>query len=204
MSTAQRTKPMTVSPLVPGQQLDQPTFHDRYAAMPPETRAELVRGVVYLPSPMRFDHGDTRRSLAFWFGHYQWKTPGVAGADGATVILDLQGEPQPDHVLIIPADRGGQTHVDDNGYLAGPPELVLEVARSTRSFDLNQKKTDNERAGVREYVVVELKPNLVHWFIGAASGSRPYVPGAMASIGPRSSRACGSIRRRSMPVTLTD
>ena len=118
-----------------------------------------------MPSPMRRDHGGTSRIVAFWFGHYQWKTLGVTGEDGATVKLDPRGEPQPDHVLRIPAGMGGQTYVDDEGYLAGAPELVVEVARSSRSYDLNQKKADYERAGVGEYAVVELEPDRVHWFI---------------------------------------
>ena len=53
MSTVDRPKARTLPPLVAGQQLDQPTFHERYEAMPPETRAELVGGVVYMPSPLR-------------------------------------------------------------------------------------------------------------------------------------------------------
>jgi Uma2 family endonuclease len=166
MSIVERAKLKTlIPPLTAGQCLDQPTFHERYEAMPPETRAELVGGVVYMPSPMRLDHGGTSRIVAFWFGHYQWKTVGVTGADGATVMLDPLGEPQPDHFLRIPAELGGQTFVDEHGYLARAPELILEVARSSRSYDLNQKKIDYERAGVREYVVVELEPDSVHWFV---------------------------------------
>ena len=38
--------------LVEGQRLDQPTFHALYEAMPPGTRAELIDGVVYMPSPV--------------------------------------------------------------------------------------------------------------------------------------------------------
>jgi Uma2 family endonuclease len=152
-------------PLVAGEQLEQPTFHERYEAMPPDTPAELVGGVVYMPSPMRFDDGNTGRIVAWWMGQYQWKTPGVTGGDGVTIKLDLHGEPQPDHVLRIPAELGGQTRVDDQGYLTGAPEMVVEVARSSRSYDLNQKKADYERVRVREYVVVELKPDCVHWFI---------------------------------------
>jgi Uma2 family endonuclease len=158
-----RTKGL-LPPLVAGQDLDQPTFHERYEAMPAQTRAELVGGVVYMPSPMKADHGDKSRIVAFWLGHYQWKTPQVKGSDGATVMLDLHGEPQPDHLLRIPADLGGQTHVE-RGYLVGAPELIVEVARSSRDYDLNQKKSDYERAGVCEYVVVELDPNRVHWFV---------------------------------------
>ena len=82
-----------------------------------------------------------------------------------TTKLGLYGEPQPDHILRIPAELGGQTRVDEDGYLTGPPELVAEVSRSSRSFDLNEKKADYERAGVLEYLVIELDPNRIHWFI---------------------------------------
>ena len=45
------------------------------------------------------------------------------------------------------------------------PELVVEIARSSRAYDLGAKKADYERAGVLEYVVVELEPDRVHWFV---------------------------------------
>jgi Uma2 family endonuclease len=166
MSTGERTRPpKLLPPLVIGQHLDQPAFHERYEAMPPETRAELVGGVVYMPSPMRLDHGKPSRFVAGWLFQYESHTPGVEGADGATVKLDRKGEPQPDHLLLIPAALGGLSGVDEEGYLTGAPELIVEVSRSSRSYDLNQKKADYERAGVREYLVVELDPDVIHWFI---------------------------------------
>jgi len=165
MSTVERSKTSTLTPLVAGQRLDQPTFHERYEAMPPDTRAELVGGVVYMPSPMRRDHGGTSRIIAGWLSYYQLYTPGVDGADGSTAKLDRKGEPQPDSDLRIPAELGGQSNVDANGYLVGAPELVVEISRSSRDYDLGAKKADYERAGVREYVVVELDPNRIHWFI---------------------------------------
>jgi Uma2 family endonuclease len=166
MSTAERTRPpKLLPPLVAGEHLDQPTFHERFEAMPPGTWAELVDGVVYMPSPMRHDHGQESRVVAGWLDSYQRLTPGVDGGDGSTLKLDLRGEPQADHHLRIPADAGGQSRIDEEGYIAGAPELVVEVARSTRSFDLNAKKADYERVGVREYLVVELDPNRIHWFV---------------------------------------
>ena len=42
MSTVERIKPKILPPLKAGQHLDQPTFHERYEAMPPGTRAELI------------------------------------------------------------------------------------------------------------------------------------------------------------------
>ena len=91
MSTIDEPRTKTLPPLIAGQRLDRPTFHERYEAMPPETRAELVGGVVYMPSPMRSDHGKEGRIVAGWMFHYQLKTPGVEGADGATVKLDQRG-----------------------------------------------------------------------------------------------------------------
>jgi hypothetical protein len=165
MSTAERPKRKTLPPLVHGQHLDQPTFHERYEAMPPDTRAELVGGIVYMPSPMRRDHAGTSRIISGWLLHYQWKTLGIPGEDAGTVKLDLHGQPQPDHILRIPAELGGQSGVDADGYLSGAPELIIETARSSRFYDLNQKKADYERTGVREYVVIELGPDRIHWFI---------------------------------------
>ena len=165
MSTIEEPRMETLPPLLAGARLDQPTFHDRYEAMPPETRAELVGGVVYMPSPMSSDHGFESRRVNGWLFYYQLHTPGVWGADGVTVKLPPWFEPQPDCVLRIPAELGGQSWVDATGYLTGAPELVIEVARSSKAFDLGAKKADYERAGVCEYVVVAINPNQVHWFI---------------------------------------
>jgi hypothetical protein len=43
--------------LIEGQRLDQPTFHALYEAMPAGTRAELINGVVFMPSPVGPAHG---------------------------------------------------------------------------------------------------------------------------------------------------
>jgi hypothetical protein len=165
MSTAERLPPSILPPLENGQRLDQPTFHKRYEAMPPETRAELVAGVVYMPSPVSDDHGEPASDLGGWLFHYKLHTPGVRSPIDTTVKLGPYAEPQPDGQLRIPAELGGRTRVDDSGFITGPPELVAEVARSSRSFDLNEKKGDYDRAGVLEYLAIELEPNLIHWFV---------------------------------------
>jgi hypothetical protein len=165
MSTVQRPERKTLPPLENGQHLDQPTFHERYEAMPPESRAELVGGVVYMPSPMRFDHGSWTRMVSGWLDRYERFTPGIQGADGATVKLYSDGELQPACFLFIPSALGGQSAVDAEGYITGAPEFVAEIARSSRHFDLGKKKADYERAGVLEYLVVELDPDRIHWFM---------------------------------------
>ncbi len=178
MSTIERARSKTtVPPLVAGEHLDQPTFHERYEAMPPETRAELVDGVVYMPSPMLRDHCDESRVVAGWLDNYQRLTPGIEGGDGGTIKLDRKGEPQPDHHLRIPASLGGQCGVDADGYLTGAPELVVEIARSSRRYDLGKKKLEYERTGIQEYLVVELDPDRIHWLIRRGERFEELSPG---------------------------
>jgi hypothetical protein len=49
--------------------------------------------------------------------------------------------------------------------MVGAPELIAEISWSTESIDLNLKKRDYEKAGVREYVVVALRMKQVFWFV---------------------------------------
>ena len=138
--------------LLNGQRLDQPTFHALYQAMPPGTRAELIDGVVHMPSPVGRAHCRAQVPVIMWLGHYAEITPGVEVLDNATAILGGTSEPQPDALLRILPEFGGRTH-DEQGFIGGPPELVVEVSKATRSVDLGPKLRDYERAGVLEYVV---------------------------------------------------
>ena len=72
--------------------------------------------------------------------------------DNATAILGWRSEPQPDVMLRILPEFGGQTRIE-RGLVCGAPELVVEVAKATRYVDLGPKLADYEQAGVREYVV---------------------------------------------------
>ena len=47
-------KSAKVPPLENGDRLTRAEFERRYAAMPPNVKAELVEGVVYMSSPVRF------------------------------------------------------------------------------------------------------------------------------------------------------
>lgn len=177
MSTVEGAQPpKTLPTLVAGEHLDQPTFHERYEAMPEDTWAELVEGVVYIPSPVRHDHGEPGDDVAFWLGHYKRHTKGLRSGRNPTVILDVLGEVQPDGHLRIPQALGGQTRIE-RGYIVGGLELVIEIARSSRQYDLKKKKGDYERAGVREYLVIELDPDRIHWFVRRRNRFRKLRPG---------------------------
>jgi hypothetical protein len=178
MSTIDQPRKSIEPSLIAGQRLDQPNFHERYSAMPPETRAELVDGVVYMPSPLLFDHGFIDTVVSYWLAHFMRFTPGTRTPSNATVKLDRLSEVQPDTMLWIPAELGGRVTIDDGGYIRGIPELIVEIARSSRAFDLGPKKTVYELAGVLEYLVIELDPNRVHWFIRRDDRFENLDPGA--------------------------
>ena len=99
----------TLSTLVDGQRLDQPTFHALYEAMPPGTRAELIDGVVYMPSPVGSEHGLAHFPVIVWLDYYAEHTPGVTGLDNASTILGWKSEPQPDGSLRMLPAFGGRT-----------------------------------------------------------------------------------------------
>jgi Uma2 family endonuclease len=152
-------------PLEQSDRLDQATFHARYLAMPPDTRAELIGGVVHMPSPLKKPHGKMTYRVVAWLADYEAATPGVEGFDNTTAILGEESEPQPDVFLCVAPECGGQTGETRDEYLRGAPELIVEVASSSESIDLHSKRDDYQRAGVKEYVVIALRQGIVYWFI---------------------------------------
>ena len=155
-----------VPELVAGDRLTRAEFERRYEAMPRVRKAELIEGVVYLPSPVRWNrHSEPHGLIVAWLGVYSGSTPGVRfGADG-TVRLDQENEPQPDGFLRIEESRGGQSRVDADDYVAGAPELAAEVTASTASYDMHDKLRAYRRNGVREYIAWRTEDRELDWFV---------------------------------------
>lgn len=160
-----------------GDRLTRIEFERRYSAMTDLKKAELIDGIVYMPSPVRYSvHGRPHAVLAGLLGLYSAATPGVHHAIDATLRLDLDNEPQPDLLLRIDG-RHGRSRIDAEHFLEGPPELVVEVAASSVSYDLHQKLHVYRRAGVLEYVVVRPQDRVVDWFAQRAGAFTRLVPG---------------------------
>jgi hypothetical protein len=167
-----------VPPLETGDRLTRPEFERRYAAMPHVKKAELIEGVVYMPSPVSNEHAQPHFDLIAWLAFYRAATPGIAGGDNGTVRLDLDNEPQPDAFLRILAEHGGQSRVDEDGYISDAPELVAEVARSSVSIDLHAKLNAYRRNGVREYLVWRVEDQIIDWFVLREGRYEPLAPSA--------------------------
>ena len=156
----------TVPPLESGDHLTRSEFERRCEAVPPNVKAELIEGIVYMLTSVRFQsHAAPHGLVVTWLGTYAASTPGVVMADNPTVRLDADNEPQPDVLLFIDPEAGGQARVSEDDYLEGAPELIVEVAASSAAYDLHEKKNAYRRNGVREYVVWQVYENKLAWFV---------------------------------------
>ena len=168
-----------LEPLENGDRLTAPEFLRRYEAMPHIKKAELIEGVVNLGSPVRFDvHSVPDALIQTWLGTYAFETPGTQVGGNGTVQLDIDNVPQPDALLRVVETCGGASHLDSEGYLVGPPELVVEIAASSSSIDLHDKLRAYRRNGVKEYLVSRTTEAEFDWFVLAEGVYQRQAPDA--------------------------
>ena len=161
-------------PLENGDRLSRGEFERRYTARPDLKKAELIEGVVYLPSPVRVaSHAEPHAAILGWLVTYSASTPGVRAADNATVRLDLDNEPQPDALLRIVPAAGGRAIMSADDYIDGAPELIIEIAASSAAIDLHDKLRAYRRNGVQEYVVWRVLERQIDWFVLSDGEYRP-------------------------------
>ena len=156
--------PKSIPPLEAGDRLCRDEFERRYHAMADLKKAELIEGIVYMPSPVRISHAQPHGDVATWLGFYASQTNGTQRLSDATSRLDGDNEPQPDAMLRILPERGGQSRDSADGYVEGAPELAVEIAASSVAYDLHVKKNAYRRNGVCEYLVLLVREAQVIWW----------------------------------------
>jgi Uma2 family endonuclease len=156
--------PLVEPELHTGDRMTCEEFHRIYEKMPKDFKAELIGGVVYVASPLKRRHGTNHLPLGTLLFAYEGNTPGVESGDNTTILLGEEGEPQPDLYLRILPEFGGQSWTTKMDYVAGAPELLAEIAHSSRAIDLHAKQEDYARYGVLEYLVVCLREKQLRWF----------------------------------------
>jgi Uma2 family endonuclease len=140
--------------------------------MPDLKRAELIDGIVYMPSPVSRDHDTSHTFLTVWLGDYAKATPGCYPSLEATWVMSERQVPQPDIALRILPEYGGQSGIAGN-YYGGAPELIVEVAISSYSRDFGVKKRLYERMGVREYLIAVPREEKLVGLSAGPSGFQP-------------------------------
>lgn len=177
-TSSQRDSRVAVPQLASGDHLTRAEFERRYAAMPEGMKAELIEGVVYMAPPVRYkSHSQPHSILNGWLLYYVSKTPGLGPpGNNASVRFDEENSLQPDVFLVLPPRLGGRAHADANDYLIGAPALVCEIAASSVSIDMYDKKDVYRRRGVQEYLVWRTEDAAVDWFSLEAGEYVPLPP----------------------------
>lgn len=147
-----------------GDHLTRAEFERRYAAMPNVKKAELIEGMVIMPSPVSNTHSRANSVMVWWLVGYAAATPGTEVGENATVRLDLDNEVQPDAHLRLLESVGGASHIGIDGYITGAPELIVEIALTTASYDYHVKRRIYRRNGVREYLIWRVDDGAIDWF----------------------------------------
>ena len=118
-----------------------------------------------MPSPAHHtSHSRPQAHIIGWLGAYCAATSGVDLGDNAAVRLDADNEAQPEALLRLTAERGGASLISDDDYIEGAPELVVEIAASSASYDLHDKLRVYRRCGAQEYIVWRVYDNALDWF----------------------------------------
>jgi Uma2 family endonuclease len=158
-------RPTRVLPLENGDHLTRAEFERRYQAVPETKKAELIEGVVFMPSPVRMQHhAEPHANVVAWISYYKSKTPHVRCGDNGTNRLDEDNEPQPDVMMLLPRWAGGSAVIDGDDYVAGAPAFVCEISASSVSIDMHAKLRAYRRNGVKEYLVWRTEEGIVDWF----------------------------------------
>jgi hypothetical protein len=154
-----------IPPLRHGERLTVAEFERRYEAMPNVKKAELINGVVYMPSPVRIDsHGEQDSANMMWLGHYWAFTRGTQMGSNTTLKLLLgDNQLQPDALLRILPEHGGMSKTQ-RGYVVGGVEFAAEVSASSLMFDLHEKLHVFEQNGILEYMVWRVDEDKIDWF----------------------------------------
>ena len=152
-----------VPPLNAGDHLSRAEFERRYEAMPHVKKAELVEGVVYMPSPVSVEHGMLHAIIVGWLFAYVAATPGVELLDSTSLRIDSRSEVQPDAMLLLSEAQGGKCQAAGDGFLQGSPEFIAEVATSSVSYDMHSKLRVYQRNGVQEYLVLLAYEQRIVW-----------------------------------------
>jgi Uma2 family endonuclease len=145
-----------------GDRLPREEFLRRWSAMPDLKHAELIDGVVHMPSPVLHTHGRFHSLVHWWLFQYAFAMPSCAAGLEETWLMGADAAPQPDLTLRILPEHGGQSRIVDD-YLTGAPELAVEITHSSSARDLGAKSDLYRRSGVREYLVILTQGPDVLW-----------------------------------------
>jgi len=129
------------------------TFDEFCALIPDGQKADLIDGVIFMASPDNTDASEINGWLYFLFAGFVYrKDLGKVYVSRVAYRLSEHGGPEPD-IGFVKKSRLGRVK---RGYVAGPPDLAVEVVSpDSIERDYEKKRDLYEKAGVKEYWIVD-------------------------------------------------
>ncbi|HEX5130541.1 MAG TPA: Uma2 family endonuclease [Usitatibacter sp.] len=156
----------------------------------PDARLELIDGEIIEMAPIHPPHAGRVKKLAELFFQRAGGRAIVSVQD--PVITSLHSVPQPDLALLRPReDYYSRSHPGISDVF-----LMVEVADTTATFDLETKVPFYARCGVPEVWVVDVNERAIHVFRDAAADG--YRSVSVAQVGERV--ACAALPEVSLEV----
>ncbi len=149
-----------IPPLNAGDRLTREQFEWLSDAHPEIKKAELIDGLVYLEVTVGPSHAETHSLIMGLLAVYQARNPLAQLLDNVTVRLG-DDVVQPDAILRL--RQGGLSTRTDKS-IDGPPELAIEVAATSFTYDSHLKKRMYQRAGIPEYLLLQVYERTVEWW----------------------------------------
>jgi Uma2 family endonuclease len=147
--------------LITGERMNVEEFLRRWDELPDLKNAELIDGVVHVGLPVTREHGSLSGLIIWWLAHYAHAMPGCEAGSHSTWLM-LDSAPQPEVYLRILPSHGGQSG-DGQLYCTGAPELAVGICVTSTEVDFGPKLRLYQRAGVREYITIEIFGKRIVW-----------------------------------------
>ncbi len=129
------------------------TFEEFCAIVKEHQKADLIDGVIYMASP----ENHAANELFVWLlsvmaAFVQELRLGRVYGSRVAFRLDRDNSPEPDIAFV----RIERYHLAQFGYFEGPPDLGIEiVSPESIERDYQQKRQQFERAGMRDYWIID-------------------------------------------------
>jgi len=159
--------------LITGQRMEREEFIRVWDQIPELKNAELIDGEVWVASPIGCEHSECAGPVHLWLGYYAAHTPGTQFAPNASWLM-LSSMPQPDAALRILSEYGGQS--GKGKFFTGAPELAVEICQTSTTYDFGPKLALYQRAGVLEYITVEVIFKRITWRVLEDGSYREIAP----------------------------
>jgi Uma2 family endonuclease len=139
------------------------TLMEVYRMLPEGTRAEIIDGTLYMsPAPLVNHQGLVLKlSSQLYFYCEEDHKFGRVFVSPIDVYLNPKNAFQPDIIFV---SNENNARIKEDG-IYGPPDFVIEVlSPGTSKSDLTKKKPAYEKAGVKEYWMVDPKTKIAVGF----------------------------------------